>query len=120
MASNYDPTHPITRPWQPPYTSPGQLDFFRIHAYALDRLGDVLATFLPHGAELPGAYYVGSHPDRPILVRVCLLGGAWNEAETGQSGRDLVSLIAHLFGMSQAQAARKLSAWLGIAAVAHA
>lgn len=103
-----------------PYAPPGRLDYFRIHAYALDRLGDVLAAFLPEGMEQPGACYIGQHPDRPIPVTVSLLTGAWNEPQTGASGRDLVSLVAHLFGFNQAQAARKLARWLNIAAVAYA
>lgn len=96
-----------------PYTPPGKIDFFRIHALALDRLGDLLAVLLPTGTETDDARWLGCHPDRPMLVSVSLLSGCWDEPNTGRAGRDLVSLTAHCCGLSQAAAARRLAAWLG-------
>lgn len=92
---------------------PGQLDFWRIHAFALDQLDDLLAVLLPNGTR-EGATWGGWHPDRPGMVNVCLLGGAWDEPGTGRGGRDLVSLVAYLGGLGQGQAARWLASWTGI------
>ena len=98
----------------PPYTPPGRLDFYRIHAHALDRLGDVLALLLPDGAETDDARWIGSHPKRPLRISVSLLSGCWEEVDTGRTGPDLVSLVAHLFGIRQGEAARRLAQWLGV------
>lgn len=103
-----------------PAPTPGRLDFFRIHAYAWDRLDDVIAWFLPEGEETPDNHWAGHHPLRPMTVRVNLLTGAWAEPETGRSGRDLVSLVAHLFGMKQGAAAAKLAKKLKIEVIAYA
>ena len=73
----------------------------------------VLTLVLPDGAQTDDARWIGSHPERPVLVSVSLLSGAWEEPDTGRTGRDLVSLVAHLFGLSQAQAARRLAADTG-------
>ena len=110
---------PLTVPWQPPPSTPGRLDFWRIHALALDRLADLLAAFLPVGSETADACWEGWHPQRYVLVRVCLLSGAWSEPSTGRSGPDLVSLIAHLFGLRQGAAAARLARWLDVEVVAY-
>jgi hypothetical protein len=116
-----DPARPITRPWQPPPPTPGRVDFFRIHALALDRLGDVLMWFLPEGSKTGlGTFWEGHHPTRQLMVRVSLLSGAWAEPDTGASGKDLVSLTAHLFGLPQGKASVALARKLGVAVFAHA
>lgn len=116
-------TEPLGSLFQPPvipYVPPGRLDFYRINALALDRLGDILDLLLPAGGETPDAYWVGAHSARPMTIRVSLLSGAWEEINTGRTGRDLISLVAHLFGLPQAAAARRLAAWLGASEVRHA
>lgn len=113
-------TESLFRPITHPCAPPGQIDFFRIHALALDRLGDVLTLLLPDGAETADAFWIGSHPERPKLVKVSLLSGAWEELDSGRTGRDLVSLTANQFGLKQAIAARRLAAWLGADAVRYA
>jgi hypothetical protein len=104
--------------------TPGRIDFGRIHAFALDRLTDLLALVLPIGVETASAtgawVWLGSHRDRPVIVAVNLLTGAWDEPVTGQGGPDLVSLTAHLFGLRPVEAARRLAAWLGVEARRHA
>jgi hypothetical protein len=102
---------------------PGQIDFGRVHAFALDRLSELLVLVLPIGTESPsptGAWvWLGSHPDRPIIVAINLLTGAWDEPTTGHGGRDLVSLVAHLFALRPVEAACRLAAWLGVEARRH-
>lgn len=103
---------------------PGQIDFGRIHAFALDRLPELLKLVLPIGTECAsptGAWvWLGSHPDRQIIVAVNLLTGAWDEPVTGHGGHDLVGLVAHLFGLRPIEAARRLAAWLGVEARRYA
>lgn len=110
-------------PWKRPLR-PGGLDFWRIHAFALDFLPELLAVLLPEGARTitgGGAdAWVGWHPDRPEPIAVCLLGGAWDEPGTGAGGRDLVGLVAHLTGQGQGQAARWLAGFCGIEGRRHA
>lgn len=117
---SFDYDRPVTGRWEPPPPTPGRLDFWRINALALDRLGDVLTAFLPVGQETEGAYWEGHHPARPIMVRVSLLTGAWAEPDTGRSGRDLVSLTAHLFGLKPGQAAVRLARFINVEVVAYA
>lgn len=104
-------------PWERRVRS-GQLDFWRTHCFALDRLDELLGALLPSGGKgftAKGIYaWTGWHPDRPIAVSVCLLTGRWDEPETGKGGGDLVSLAAHLFGVSQLDGARILAEWCEI------
>ena len=111
------PAPPVRQP------APGELDFARINAWALDRLGDLLRLTAPLGRRetTPAGAIVwqGFHPARPLIVQVCLFTGAWAEPVTCKGGRDLVSFAAHVFGLSPGAAARRLAAWLGIEAVRH-
>jgi hypothetical protein len=109
---------------QPRAVPPGGIDFHRLHCLALDRLPELLALLLPEGQEggtAAGAWaWHGWHPLRPELVQVCLLGGTWTEPNTGRSGRDLVSLYGHMFGVGNGRAARMLAEWLGAEVRAYA
>ena len=101
-------------PWQPQAAKPGQIDFRRIHAFALDRLPKLVAHILPDGREQAGFggarwCWVGSHPQRPEMVEVCLLIGAWSEPNSGRAGRDLCSLYANMFGVSAGRGAHMLA-----------
>ena len=120
MRAQSHPPFRLMDPLDIPAPTPGRLDFFRIHAYALDRLEDVLAWFLPDGQETPDVHWAGHHPLRPVNVRVNLLTGAWDEPETGRSGQDLVSLVAHLFDMKQGEAAAALARKLKVEVIAYA
>lgn len=114
---------PRGAPWKRPLR-PGGLDFWHIHAHALDQLDDLLGALLPHGAtgrtELGSIAWIGSHPDRPETVQVCLLTGRWNEPRTGRGGPDLVGLVAYLTGESQGTAARWLARFCMIEGRRHA
>ena len=113
---------------QPPppkrYVPPGGIDFFRLNALALDRMDELLRDILPDGHEGPtdaGHWaWHGSHPQRRELVQVDLMVGAWTEPNTGKSGKDLLSLCAHLFGVSNGRAAHLMADWLDVGVRAHA
>jgi hypothetical protein len=111
-------------PVKTPYTPPGGINFFRLHALALDRLEELLDDILPNGFEGPSCEgnwcWHGSHPNRPELVLVCMLGGGWSEPNTGKSGKDLVSLYGRIYGVSNGRAAHLLAEWLNADVVAHA
>jgi hypothetical protein len=96
-----------------PRSVQGRIDFFRIHALALDRLAEVIAVILPIGEEGPSARgrwcWRGHHPNRPAVVQVCLLAGAWYEPDSGRGGVDLVSLYSHMFGVKNSRAAAMLA-----------
>jgi hypothetical protein len=102
---------------KPNTTRPGAIDFRRLHCLALDQLDELLAVILPDGQEAKswgGRWcWIGSHPLRPEPVHVCLMVGVWNEPNSGRAGRDLVSLYAHLFGISGSRAAHLLAQFLG-------
>jgi hypothetical protein len=105
--------------WQPRPARPGQIDFHRIHAMALDHLAELIAHILPNGREQTGFggarwCWVGSHPQRPEMVEVCLLIGAWNEPNSGRAGRDLCSLYSHMFGVSAGRGAHMLAEFCGL------
>lgn len=120
MRNHAFPPARLLDPVAVPDPKPGRLDFFRIHALALDRIEDVIDWFLPEGRDVGGAYWEGHHSLRPEMVRVNLLTGAWAEPNTGQSGQDLVSLVAHLFGMKQGAAAAALARKLKVEVIAYA
>ncbi len=100
------------------------IDFYRLHALALDRLDELLAVILPEGHEGGGWggrwCWIGAHPLRPERVEVCLLIGCWNEPNTGAAGLDLVSLYSHVFGVSPGRGAHLLAEWLGAEVRAYA
>jgi hypothetical protein len=102
----------------------GKIDFYRLHCLALDRLPQLLHLTLPYGEEVAGPggtwCWLGSHPDRPEIVRVELLVGTWDEPNTGKSGRDLVSFFGHMFGLSPGRAAHEIAKWMGAEVRAHA
>ena len=100
------------------------IDFHRLHCLALDRLEELLDFLLPEGHEGATAggrwSWNGHHPQRREMVQVCLLVGTWAEPNTGKSGRDLISLYGHMFGVSPGRAAHMLAEWLGAEIRAYA
>lgn len=95
-----------------------RIDFARINRAALARLDDILQRWLP-GGRLEGAEYVVKNPRRPDRnpgsFKINIRTGAWSDFAIGARGGDPVSLAAYLFELSQADAARRLAAMLGIA-----
>ena len=116
-------TWPKGAPWTRRRTF-GGLDFWTVNALALDRLEKLLAILLPEGfdgfSDAGGRAWIGSHPDRPVTVAVDLLSGGWDELDTGQGGSDPISLVAHVAGIGQGQAARWLADWIGTRGRRHA
>jgi hypothetical protein len=103
-------------PWSRPVRT-GEIDYWRVASFAMDRIGDVLARLLPDGREMPGCWFEGRCPDRPAKIRVSLLSGQWEAEGEGKTGRDLIALVSHLLGLKPSQAALKLARWLGVQAV---
>jgi DNA primase len=48
--------------------------------------------------------------------KINLRSGRWADFATGAKGGDVISLAAHLFGLSQVEAARKIAAMVAIPA----
>ena len=96
------------------------IDFDAVNAAALDNLGAVLHRLIP-GGRFVACEYVVRNPTRadasPGSFKIRVSGrreGSWCDFATGDRGGDPVSLCAFVEGCSQSDAARKLSAMLGI------
>ena len=93
------------------------LDFAAVNAAARRELPRMLDRWLPDG-KAQGHEYVARNPRRsdrnPGSFKINLRTGCWADFATGDSGGDPVSLAAYLFGLSQADACRKLAAMLGV------
>ena len=93
-------------------------DFSAINGAALAALPALLARWLPDG-RLQGDEYTALNPTRadrkPGSFRVNVRTGRWSDFATGDAGGDVISLAAYLAGgISQSEAARRLSAMLGV------
>jgi hypothetical protein len=98
----------------------GQIDYFKVHAYALDRLDELLGTVLPDGDFTDnGTAWRGRHDERAHWITVSLLSGEWFDPIARKRGNDLVGLIADVYRMSRRRAAIRLAQQLGIEAVRH-
>ena len=99
----------------------GEVDYFKVHAYALDRILELLPKALPWDADFVDHRTVwrGRHDERAHWITVSLLTGEWFEPAASKCGTDLVSLIAHIYGMPRRRAAIRLAQQLGIEAVRH-
>jgi hypothetical protein len=75
----------------------------------------LLARWLPDGRRY-GREYVARNPTRADRragsFKVNLATGCWADFATGEKGGDAISLAAYVFGLSQAEAARRLAAML--------
>ena len=91
-------------------------DFKAINRAALRVLPDLLARWVPEG-KIHGREWTGRNPKRtdrnPGSFKVNLVTGRWADFATGDKGGDPISLAAYLFGLSQAEAARRVSGRLG-------
>ena len=93
------------------------LDFSEINAAALLALPALCARWMPGGKRI-GHEYVALNPTRADRhagsFKVNLQTGRWADFATGDKGGDAVSLSAYLFGLRQAEAARRIADALGI------
>ena len=94
------------------------IDFEGIAFAALPSLPALVSRWLPDGRRI-GNEWVARNPTRadrrPGSFKVNLRTGRWADFATGDKGGDSISLAAHLHGLSQLEAARKLAAMLGLA-----
>jgi hypothetical protein len=93
------------------------LNFQEINKASLQRGQWILNRILPSGRAV-GSEWVSVNPKRrdtsPGSFKVNLCTGRWADFATGDSGGDLISLIAYLNEVSQLSAAKKLSEILGV------
>jgi len=92
-------------------------DFRAAKAAAQPHLAVLVRSWLPTGRQ-QGAEWVARNPRRPDRhpgsFKVNLRTGRWADFATGDKGGDVISLIAYLRGISQAEAARLLARKLGL------
>jgi hypothetical protein len=92
-------------------------DFAAINAAALRHLPVLLTRWLPDG-RAEGQEWTARNPrraDRHLgSFKINLRTGRWSDFATGDCGGDPVSLSAYLFGLRQAEAARRLANMLGL------
>jgi len=102
-----------------PASATGTIDFAAVNRAALGRLPDILCRWLP-GGRIEGCEYVVRNPKRrdhrPGSFKINLATGRWADFATGNKGGDPVSLAAYLADCDQAEAARRLTTMLGLAA----
>ena len=93
------------------------IDFASIGRAALRVLPLIVLRWLPEGKR-EGQEWVARNPTRvdrtPGSFKINLRTGRWADFATGDKGGDVISLAAHLYGLSQAAAAAKLSEMLGL------
>ncbi len=96
-----------------------ELDFKAIAARALDQIEAVCAHWLPAGKKAGHEWEIGDrHGTAGKSLKVHLSGskaGQWADFAAGDKGGDLVALVAYVDGCPQADAARKLAEFLGMA-----
>jgi len=88
------------------------IDFKRINSECLPILRSLVQSWIP-GGRLEGAEYVVANPTRadktPGSFKINTNSGAWKDFASGDGGGDCISLYAYLCGISQAEAANKIS-----------
>jgi hypothetical protein len=91
--------------------------FRRIAAAALAHIETIVPRWLPEGRRI-GREWVARNPTRedrnPGSFRISLKNGRWSDFATADKGGDLISLCAFLFRLSQAEAALRMAAMLGL------
>jgi hypothetical protein len=94
-----------------------RIDFAAVNQAALRNLLRLLREWLP-GGRIVGTEYVARNPlrdDRHLgSFKINLLTGRWADFACGATGGDVVSLVAYLKSMPQADAARLLADGLGV------
>jgi hypothetical protein len=98
-------------------TGPRPIDFPIIARTALVHLPALASRWLPDGHR-QGREWIAKNPTRPDRrtgsFKVNLRTGRWADFATGDRGGDAISLAAYLFGLSQAEAARRVAEMLGL------
>lgn len=93
------------------------LSFAEINALALSSLPALLARWLPDGKR-QGREYMARNPRRADRqagsFKVNIHTGRWSDFATGDTGGDVISLAAYLFGLSQSEAKKNLAEMLGV------
>jgi hypothetical protein len=106
-------------PWERPVWV-GAADWFKVHAYALDRIDELLARILPERtAAEDGTWWRGRHDAASPWIEVSLLSGKWSVPGARKRGFDLISLFAHIYRMPPRRAALAVAQWCEIEAVRH-
>jgi hypothetical protein len=88
-----------------------------INRAAIARLPELLERWLPDGRR-QGREWVARNPTRhdrrPGSFSVNITTGKWADFASGDKGGDPISLAAFLFGLTQAEAARRLADMMGV------
>ena len=94
----------------------GSIDFPSLAQHLLRQSKSLLEDWLP-GGRVEGHEYVALNPLRQDKhlgsFRINVRTGKWADFATADKGRDLISLYAYLKGLTQYQAALKLSQQTG-------
>jgi hypothetical protein len=100
-----------------PCRARGGVDFEALGAAVLPYLPMLVKRWLPDGRR-EGHEWVARNPTRadrrPGSFKVNLRSGRWADFANDQKGGDAISLAAHLYGLSQLEAARKLAGMLNL------
>ena len=93
-----------------------KINYAKINKTALPYLPAILQRLLP-GGKLIGHEYTALNPRRADShlgsFKVNLMTGRWADFAVRASGSDVTSLVAYLFGLSQADAARRVMQLIG-------
>jgi hypothetical protein len=96
-----------------------RIDFRGIASAALANADTIVRRWCPDGRR-DGHEWVARNPvraDRKLgSFKINTHTGAWADFAVGKRGGDLISLASYLFGLSQADAARRIADMLGISA----
>jgi len=93
------------------------IDFKTISGAALPHLETLCARWLPGGRRIGQEWVCGNlRGEAGHSCKVNLRSGRWADFATNERGGDAISLAAAVTGLSQAQAARRLSEMLGLGA----
>lgn len=94
-----------------------KFDFKLVADVALSRMDTVLSHWLP-GGKRQGAEYVVINPTRADQTAhsfsINLNTGVWSDFATGDSGGDMIALVAYLENESQGNACKRLASFLGL------
>lgn len=92
------------------------LDFAALNRWAVERLPAILNRFLP-GGIMRGQEYIARNPTRADRrlgsFKVNMHTGRWADFATGDAGGDIISLIAYVQRIGQADAARLVQEMVG-------
>ena len=95
----------------------GPIDFDGINRAALANARSLLSQLVP-GGKFRSLEYVVRNPTRndrkPGSFSINYKNGVWKDFATGDGGGDVISWLAYVKGLSQAEAARELADELGV------